>query len=49
MKKLVKEGIYFSDKEMRQRNPLLYQQLIGQYLTQKELEERKVADRPDDW
>jgi hypothetical protein len=43
----VKEGIYFSEKEMRQRNPLLYQQLIGQYLTRNEREKRNAADRPD--
>jgi hypothetical protein len=43
----VKEGIYFSEKEMKQRNPLLYQQLVGQYLTKKEVEDRKNADRTD--
>lgn len=47
LKKLVKEGIYFSEKEMKQRNPLLYQQLVGQYLTEKEVEDRKNADRKD--
>jgi hypothetical protein len=43
----VKEGIYFSEKEMKQRNPLLYEQLVGQYLTKKEVEDRKNADRAD--
>jgi hypothetical protein len=43
----VKEGIYFSEKEMKLRNPLLYQQLIGQYLTKKEVEDRNNADRTD--
>jgi hypothetical protein len=43
----VKEGIYFSEKEMKQRNPLLYQQLIGQYLTKQEVEDRNNADRTD--
>jgi len=35
---------HFSEESMRQRNPLLYGQLIGQFLTD---EERSVADRPD--
>jgi hypothetical protein len=43
----VKEGIYFSEKEMKQRNPLLYQQLIGQYLTKEEVKDRNNADRTD--
>jgi hypothetical protein len=43
----VKEGIYFSEKEMKQRNPLLYQQLVGQYLTEKEVEDRRTADMKD--
>jgi hypothetical protein len=43
----VKEGIYFSEKEMKQRNPLLYEQLVGQYLTKKEAEDRKNADMAD--
>lgn len=43
----MKEGIYFSEKEMKLRNPLLYQQLIGQYLTKKEVEDRNNADRTD--
>ncbi|PNF38402.1 hypothetical protein B7P43_G07256 [Cryptotermes secundus] len=47
LKKLVKEGIYFSEKEMKQRNPLLYQQLVGQYLTETEVEDRRNADMKD--
>lgn len=43
----MKEGIYFSEKEMKQRNPLLYEQLVGQYLTEEEIEDRKNADRKD--
>jgi hypothetical protein len=43
----VKEGIYFSEKQMKQRNPLLYEQLVGQYLTKKEVEDRKNADMAD--
>ncbi|PSN57208.1 hypothetical protein C0J52_05034 [Blattella germanica] len=51
LKKLVKEGSYFSEKEMKQRNPLLYHQLVGQYLTSKEIEDQKHADMAeiDSW
>lgn len=38
LKKLMDEGVYFCEKEMRQREPLLYEHYIGQYLTQEELE-----------
>uniref|UniRef100_A0A2L2YN52 Coiled-coil domain-containing protein 97 n=1 Tax=Parasteatoda tepidariorum TaxID=114398 RepID=A0A2L2YN52_PARTP len=36
LKKLVDESSYFSDAEMKKRNPFLYEQLIGQYLTENE-------------
>ncbi|KAF4517952.1 hypothetical protein B566_EDAN005319 [Ephemera danica] len=36
LKKLVNDGTYFSEIEMRRRNPLLYEHLIGQYLTDAE-------------
>jgi len=45
MQKMISAGDeHFSEESMRQRNPLLYGQLIGQFLTD---EERSVADRPD--
>lgn len=39
-------GEYFSDEQMRFRAPLLYEQYIGQYLTQEELSARAPAHRP---
>lgn len=44
MNQLIKEGSYFSESEMKSRNPLLYEHLIGQYLTP---EEREDMDRVD--
>ncbi|XP_046387635.1 coiled-coil domain-containing protein 97 [Ischnura elegans] len=40
MQKLISEGSYFSEEEMKNRNPLLYEQLIGQHLTSEERNER---------
>lgn len=42
LKKLMDEGVYFSEKEMRQREPLLYEYYIGQYLT---ADEREALDQ----
>ena len=36
LKRMVDEGSYFSDAEMKKRNPFLYDQMIGQHLTEKE-------------
>lgn len=44
MNELIKEGSYFSDTEMKTRNPLLFEHLVGQYLTP---EEKEVSDRVD--
>ncbi|KAF7405701.1 hypothetical protein HZH68_005070 [Vespula germanica] len=44
LKKLIKEGEYFSECEMMKRNPLLYEQLVGQYLTKKQKETRDNID-----
>ncbi|XP_055541876.1 coiled-coil domain-containing protein 97 [Wyeomyia smithii] len=41
LKQLVQDGSYFSETEMMQREPLLYEQLVGQYLSE---QERKVRD-----
>ncbi|KAK3913444.1 Coiled-coil domain-containing protein 97 [Frankliniella fusca] len=35
---------YFSEDEMRQRNPYLYEQLVGQFLTEEERKERETPD-----
>lgn len=45
LKQLVAENSYFSEVEMMKRNPLLYEQLIGQYLNE---EERRKRDRTDE-
>lgn len=44
LKKLVSEGSYFSEYEMKKRNPLLYEQLIGKFLTEEEEKERTGID-----
>ena len=46
MKKLVQEGEYFGEDEMKERNPLQYEQMIGKYLTDDEIAIR--VDRSDD-
>lgn len=43
MQELEARGVYFSEKEMKQREPLLYQQLIGQYMTEEE--QKKQAEK----
>uniref|UniRef100_A0A1B6EWJ6 CCD97-like C-terminal domain-containing protein n=1 Tax=Cuerna arida TaxID=1464854 RepID=A0A1B6EWJ6_9HEMI len=40
LKKMVEEGSYFCETEMRNRNPLLYEQLVGRFLTAEERRER---------
>ncbi|XP_044748953.1 coiled-coil domain-containing protein 97 [Coccinella septempunctata] len=40
LQQMIVEDKYFSEIEMMKRNPLLYDQLIGQYLTQEEIKER---------
>ncbi|TMS15584.1 Coiled-coil domain-containing protein 97 [Larimichthys crocea] len=40
LRALQKEGQYFSEEQMRIREPLLYEQYIGQYLTDQEVLER---------
>ncbi|XP_057651288.1 coiled-coil domain-containing protein 97 [Diorhabda carinulata] len=45
MVKMIQETSYFSEIEMMKRNPLLYNQLIGQYLTSDEVKERDRYDK----
>lgn len=40
LNKLVKDDDYFTETEMMKRNPLLYDQLVGQYMTQEEKNKR---------
>ncbi|XP_006871459.1 PREDICTED: coiled-coil domain-containing protein 97 [Chrysochloris asiatica] len=46
LRELIQGGEYFSDEQMRFRAPLLYEQYIGQYLTQEELSARTPASQP---
>ncbi|XP_058450827.1 coiled-coil domain-containing protein 97 isoform X2 [Malaya genurostris] len=48
LKQLVLDGNYFSEVEMMQREPLLYEQLVGQYLTEKERKARDTAGFKND-
>ncbi|XP_032221663.2 coiled-coil domain-containing protein 97 [Nematostella vectensis] len=45
MQRLINDSTFFSEEEMRKRNPLLYEQYIGQYLTEEEKLERDIAER----
>ncbi|KTG41759.1 hypothetical protein cypCar_00003549 [Cyprinus carpio] len=40
LRALQKEGQYFSEEQMRVRDPLLYEQYIGQYLSEEEILQR---------
>lgn len=44
LQKLQNETDYFSEKQMMYRNPLLYEQLVGQYLSDEEIKERDGVD-----
>lgn len=44
LKKLIEEGEYFSESEMMKRNPLLYEHLVGQYLTEEQKQTRDNID-----
>lgn len=46
LRELIQGGEYFSDEQMRFRAPLLYEQYIGQYLTQEELSARTPTHQP---
>ncbi|XP_002407564.3 coiled-coil domain-containing protein 97 [Ixodes scapularis] len=44
LQRLQSEGDYFSDKEVRRRNPLLFEQMVGRYMTEKEKEDLDKMD-----
>lgn len=44
LKALIEKGEYFSECEMMKRNPLLYEHLVGQYLTEEEKKTRDAID-----
>ncbi|XP_035510584.1 coiled-coil domain-containing protein 97 [Morone saxatilis] len=48
LRALQREGQYFSEEQMRMREPLLYEQYIGQYLTDEEVLERSQEAMQDD-
>ncbi|XP_050461935.1 coiled-coil domain-containing protein 97 [Cataglyphis hispanica] len=44
LKSLIEKGEYFSECEMMKRNPLLYEYLVGQYLTEEQKKARDTID-----
>lgn len=46
--KMVDEGSYFSDAEMKKRSPFLYDQMIGQHLTESERIAAYKQEHPDE-
>ncbi|CAN7999598.1 unnamed protein product [Ixodes hexagonus] len=44
LQRLRAEGDYFSDKEVRRRNPLLFEQMVGRYMTEKEKQDLDKLD-----
>ncbi|KAJ3600917.1 hypothetical protein NHX12_031890 [Muraenolepis orangiensis] len=44
---LQREGQYFSEEQMRAREPLLYEQYVGQYLTEDQILERSQQSMTD--
>lgn len=47
LKELIGDNSYFSEVEMMKRNPLLYEQMVGRYLTKAEKLARDKIDRKD--
>lgn len=47
LQRMVDEGSYFSDAEMKKRNPFMYDQMIGQHLTEKERMDAYKEQYPD--
>lgn len=48
LQQMIKGDSYFSEIEMMKRNPLLYEQLVGQYLTDEEKRERDKYEMKED-
>ncbi|KZC09883.1 Coiled-coil domain-containing protein 97, partial [Dufourea novaeangliae] len=44
LKSLIEQGEYFSESEMMKRNPLLYDHLVGQYMTEEDKKRRDNID-----
>ena len=47
LNQLMENSNYFSEEEMRHRNPLLFEHYVGQYLTQEEKDSMDMGDRAD--
>lgn len=47
LQQMMETTSYFSEEEMRNRNPLLYEEYIGQYLTKEEKDSLDMGDRGD--
>lgn len=47
LQRLMKRGEYFSDSEMKKRNPLMFEQMIGKYMTEEEKEKLDQIDYAD--
>ena len=45
MKRLEAHGEYFSDEEMKRRDPLLYEDMIGQHLTEEDVQAMLAVDK----
>jgi len=45
MRRLEALGEYFSDEEMKRRDPLLYEDMIGQHLTDDDVQTMIAADK----
>uniref|UniRef100_A0A182NUC7 DUF2052 domain-containing protein n=1 Tax=Anopheles dirus TaxID=7168 RepID=A0A182NUC7_9DIPT len=43
LQRMCTDGTYFSETEMMQRDPLLYEQLVGQFMTEREKRERDAS------
>uniref|UniRef100_A0A182PMQ1 DUF2052 domain-containing protein n=1 Tax=Anopheles epiroticus TaxID=199890 RepID=A0A182PMQ1_9DIPT len=43
LQRMCTDGTYFSETEMMQRDPLLYEQLVGQYMSEREKRERDAS------
>lgn len=48
LQRLMKDSDYFSEEQMRRRSPLLYEEYIGQYLSEEEKFERDKAEMGHD-
>ncbi|XP_014275521.1 coiled-coil domain-containing protein 97 [Halyomorpha halys] len=48
LRRLTSESEYFSDEQMRKRNPVMYENLVGQYLTDEEKQQQQSSKNETD-